>query len=212
MDTSFFLRGLLIGFAIAAPVGPIGVLCIRRSLTEGYWAGFVSGLGAASADAVFGCIAGFGLTFLSDLLMSYEWWLRLVGGLFLCYLGVTTFLAEPAAEAAAVDRRRSLVGFYSSTFVLTLTNPLTILSFTAVFAGLGLSTASGDYLAASALVAGVFSGSALWWLLLSGGAGLLRSKLHAGMLRRVNWLSGAIITIFGLLALISLSGMGGADL
>ena len=130
MDASLLLRGLIIGFSIAAPVGPIGVLCIRRTLAQGRAAGLVSGLGAASADALYGCVAGFGLTFVSGLLIAQQSWLKLLGGVFLCYLGVRTLLAQPAERAAAAGGM-GLAGAYGSTFLLTLTNPTTILSFAA---------------------------------------------------------------------------------
>ncbi|HJZ46773.1 MAG TPA: LysE family transporter [Roseiflexaceae bacterium] len=204
MDASLLLRGLLIGFSIAAPVGPIGVLCIRRTLAQGRTAGLVSGLGAASADAIYGCIAGFGLTFISGLLISQQGWLRLVGGAFLCYLGVRTLLSQPAERAAAASGM-GLAGAYASTFLLTLTNPTTILSFVAVFAGMGLASMGGDYAAAAVLVLGVFCGSALWWLLLSGGVGLFRARFDVRAMQWVNRISGAVITSFGLLALASLA-------
>lgn len=200
---AFFLRGLAIGFSIAAPVGPIGVLCIRRTLAEGRSSGLVSGLGAATADAIYGCIAGFGLTFISNFLVSQQGWLRLVGGLFLCYLGLKTFLAKPAEQAAA-DREKGLAGAYVSTFLLTLTNPMTILSFAAIFAGLGLATPSGSYLSAGSLVSGVFIGSALWWFILSGGVGVFRERFNPRGLHWINRVSGAIITGFGLFAIGSL--------
>jgi threonine/homoserine/homoserine lactone efflux protein len=202
MDLSFFLRGLVIGFSIAAPVGPIGVLCIRRTLTAGHLSGLCSGLGAATADAIYGVIAGFGLTFISGILIDQAIWFRLVGGAFLCYLGYTTFLAKPA-EKAADAKDYGLLGAYVSTVFLTLTNPATILSFAAVFAGLGLASAGGNYLAASVLVVGVFTGSALWWLLLSGGVSLLRSKFSFSGLQWLNKISGSILLIFGLTALVS---------
>jgi threonine/homoserine/homoserine lactone efflux protein len=100
MELNFFLRGLIIGFSIAAPVGPIGVLCIRHTLAYGWTWGLVSGLGAATADAMYGCIAGFGLTFVSSFLIGQQVWLRLVGGAFLCYLGVKTFVSAPAQQPA----------------------------------------------------------------------------------------------------------------
>jgi threonine/homoserine/homoserine lactone efflux protein len=196
-------QGLIIGFSIAAPVGPIGVLCIRRTLTDGRAAGLVSGLGAATADAVYGLIAGLGLTFVSAFLVSQQTWFRLVGGLFLCYLGATTFLARPA-ERAAEARGGSLVRAYLSTFALTITNPLTIFSFAAVFAGLGVAGVARDYRTALLLVAGVFLGSAIWWLFLSGGVGLLRERFNTHALVWVNRISGAVILLFGVLALVSL--------
>jgi len=139
----FLLRGFIIGLSIAAPVGPIGVLCIRRTLNTGRAAGLVSGLGAASADAIYGCIAGFGLTFVSNFVVRQQFWLHLIGGMFLCYLGVKTFLSKPTDRAAAA-KGKGLAGMYASTFFLTLTNPMTIISFAAVFAGLGLTSSNGN--------------------------------------------------------------------
>lgn len=203
MDTSFLLRGLIIGFSIAAPVGPIGVLCIRRTLAEGRVSGLISGLGAAMADAVYGSIAGFGLTFISSILISQQVWLRLVGGAFLCYLGLRTFLSSPTEQAAAA-KRNGLVGAFASTFLLTLTNPMTIVSFGAIFAGLGVVSTGGNYVSAAVLVLGVFIGSALWWFILSGGVGVFREKFAPRGLQWVNRLSGSIIIGLGLLALLSL--------
>ena len=202
MPISFFFKGFIIGFSIAAPVGPIGVLCIRRTLAEGRASGLVSGLGAATADGLYGCIAGFGLTFLSNLLIQHQGWIRVIGGLFLCYLGLRTLVASPAKESASV-KEGGLVGSYGSTFFLTLTNPMTILSFAAIFAGLGLGSTGGDYLSSGVLVLGVFTGSALWWLILSSMVGMLGKKLSLGGMRWVNRISGIIILGFGLVALLT---------
>ena len=202
MDITFLLKGLAIGFSIAAPVGPISVLCIRRTLAEGRTSGLVSGLGAATADAIYGCIAGFGLAFISYFLVSQQVWLRLIGGVFLCHLGLKTLLAKPA-EQAALAKGNSFVGAYASMFFLTLTNPMTIISFVAIFAGLGLASTSGNYVSAGVLVLGVFIGSALWWLILSGVVGVFREKFNPHGLQWVNRISGAIITGFGLFALLS---------
>jgi threonine/homoserine/homoserine lactone efflux protein len=202
MDPSTFARGLLLGFSIAAPVGPIGVLCIRRTLTQGWRIGFLTGLGAATADATYGAIAAFGLTALSNLLIAEQFWLRLIGGVFLLYLGARTFFAKPATVAANATAN-SLAGAYSSTFLLTLTNPTTILSFAAIFAGFGVAS-SGSTLSAAVLVLGVFVGSALWWLLLSGGVTLLRARFRSAALVWVNRISGVVIFLFGLLSLASI--------
>jgi threonine/homoserine/homoserine lactone efflux protein len=204
METGFFLRGLLIGFSIAAPVGPIGVLCIRRTLAEGRLTGLVSGLGAATADAFYGSLAGFGLTLVSSFLVEQSGWLRPAGGVFLLYLGLRTFLAKPAGESASLkaSNHSGLWGAYLSTLLLTLTNPLTILSFTAIFAGLGLGETGGDPLSAGLLVLGVFCGSAAWWLLLSGGVSLLRTRLTPRSLIWINRVAGIIILGFGVAALV----------
>ncbi len=198
-----FLHGILLGFSIAAPVGPIGVLCIRRTLANGRWSGLATGLGAATADAVYGAIAAFGLTAISGFLVAQQTWLRLVGGAFLVFLGLRTLLSRPAAEAALAPSS-TLAGDYASTLFLTLTNPLTILSFVAVFAGLGLAASQRSYATAVGLVAGVFCGSALWWLTLSTAVSLFRTRFTPASLRWVNIISGLIIAGFGLIALASL--------
>ena len=203
MDHGLLLKGILIGFSIAAPVGPIGILCIRRTLAEGRASGFLSGLGAATADAIYGCIGAFGITIISNILLSQHAVLRLGGGVFLCYLGITTFIAEPAEEAAA-GRRSSLTGNYVSTLLLTLTNPVTILSFAAIFAGLGLGVSYESYYSAGILVLGVFAGSSLWWLILSSAVGAVRDNLNPKSLRWVNRISAAIILGFGIVALAGL--------
>jgi threonine/homoserine/homoserine lactone efflux protein len=193
----------MIGFAIAAPVGPIGLLCIRRTLAEGRTAGLVSGLGAATADAIYGCIAGFGLTFISNLIITQQVWVRAVGGLFLFYLGLRAFLFRPVEQTASA-KGNGLMGAYASTFFLTLTNPMTILSFAAIFVGLGIASTRGNYVSAGILVLGVFIGSVLWWFLLSGGVAILQAKFNLRELKWVNRVSGILIMFFGLYILISM--------
>ncbi|MFC7096217.1 LysE family translocator [Halobaculum marinum] len=190
----------MLGFSIAAPVGPIGVLCIQRTLSKGRRSGFVSGLGAASADAVYGSIAGFGITVLSSLLLDYRTGIRIGGGLLLLYLGVRSFRSEPAETAVATSDVQGLARDYGSTFLLTVTNPVTIIAFVGIFTGLGVGV-SGDYADAAVLVGGVFLGSALWWLALSAGVSRFRSRFTRSLMRRVNQLAGAVIVGFGVLAL-----------
>lgn len=199
MDFGLFLRGLIIGFSIAAPVGPIGILCIRRTLAEGRASGFLSGLGAATADALYGCVAGFGLTVISTFLVDQRFWIQLVGGVFLLALGIKTLRSVPAERPAAASGS-GLTASYVSTLFLTLTNPMTIISFAGIFAALGVADTGGDLSAAARLVLGVFVGSAAWWLLLSGGVGLMREKLSAGILRWTNRASGVILVTFGVIA------------
>jgi threonine/homoserine/homoserine lactone efflux protein len=211
-----FLTGLLLGLSIAAPVGPIGILCIRRTIAMGQWVGLVSGLGAATADGLYGCIAGFGLTAIADFLTNQSLWLRIVGGGFLCYLGITTFLSKPAEDTpsvsslsedanlsanGAVALPRSLLSAYGSTLALTLTNPATIFSFAAMFAGLGIVEGGRDFASSGMLVLGVFLGSALWWCFLSGTVSLLRTRFTPRGMRWLNRLSGLILLAFGAIAL-----------
>jgi threonine/homoserine/homoserine lactone efflux protein len=145
------------------------------------------------------------LTFISNFLISQQVWLRLIGGGFLCYLGFRTFLSKPA-EQAALTKGNGLLGSYVSTFFLTITNPVTILSFAAIFAGLGVGSAEGNYVYAAMLVLGVFIGSTLWWFILSSGVTVFRKKFNPRRLRWVNRISGIIIAAFGLIALLSLKG------
>ena len=202
MEISFLLKGIILGFSIAAPVGPIGVLCIRRTLQFGRFSGLFSGLGAAIADVIYAIIAAFGLTFISNFLMAGQFWLRVIGGGFLLYLGWKTFFAKVSDKTKEISHT-TLLNDFVSTFFLTITNPMTILSFLAVFAGLGLSSIQGSYLEAAALVIGVFLGSAAWWLLLSEGVTLFRKKVSDKVMRWINRVAGMIIVAFGLAALIT---------
>ncbi|MCM2605843.1 LysE family translocator [Rossellomorea marisflavi] len=203
MDFIFLLKGLLIGFTVAAPVGPIGILCINRTLSKGRLTGFVSGLGAASADAIYGCIAAFGLTFITSFLISQKLWLQLIGGLFLCYLGIQTYRSRPAGHAASA-RGGGLLKSYTSVFFLTVTNPMTILFFIGIFSGIGLGKSSFDMGSALLMMTGVFLGSAAWWLSLSFGVSLFRKKFSNDTLAWINRLSGIIVFGFGVFALLKL--------
>lgn len=202
MDPLLFFRGIVIGFSLAAPVGPIGVLTIRRTLAHGRLTGFVSGLGTATADALYGLIGALGLTSLTALLTSQAGWLGLIGGAFLCYLGVRTFVARPASVGEGGESKAlGLASAYASALALTLTNPATILAFAVIFAGLNTDVAAASTTAAVVVVGGVFVGSALWWLVLSTVTGWLRGRLNAAALVWVNRVSGVIILGFGIFAL-----------
>ena len=216
MSASFVFKGLLVGLSIAAPVGPIGVLCIRRSIADGPRIGFVCGLGAAVADTVYALIGGFALSTVSPWLMRGRLPLTAAGGAFLLYLGLRTFVTKPAvdgrvtsaaAPTAAANHVRASAAFLS-TFFLTLANPMTILSFAAVFAGAGVvvsreavGTHYGD---TSALVAGVFAGSAAWWLFLSTMAGRFRGHIGPRTMTLINRACGVFLAAFGLYSLAAL--------
>ncbi len=189
----FFLKGFLIGISIAAPVGPIGLLTIRRTLAFGRIAGFMSGLGAATADAIFGSIAAFGITAISSILIGAKLYLGVIGGLFLIFLGWQTFKSKPSEQAA--ESRASGIGvIYFSTLALVLTNPISILYFTAIISSVG---AAGNLYSASFMVLGVFMGSVLWWFFLTFISSLLKSRITTNNLKRVNQISGIIIAAFG---------------
>jgi threonine/homoserine/homoserine lactone efflux protein len=203
MTFDYLMKGLLVGFSIAAPVGPIGVLVIRRTLTEGRISGFVTGLGAAVADGTYGFIAGYGLTSISDFLISQQFWMKLFGGLFLLYLGIKTLISKAATKEAQIDSNGLLKNF-TSTLLLTITNPITILSFFAIFAGLGLGQEKTNYVSSTALVLGVFMGSAFWWLILSTVLNFFRNKITTSGLTWINRFSGLLIISFAILAFYSL--------
>lgn len=203
MEITFFLKGLALGFSIAAPVGPIGILCIRKALQYGRLSGFFSGMGAAFADAIYAAIAAFGLSVISDFLLEKQFWLRLIGGAFLLFLGYTTFKAVPKENGDEIPHT-SLIGDFLSVFFLTITNPMTIVSFIAIFAGLGFSCKGDCYTEGLSLVLGVLIGSASWWLLLSEGITLFRHKLSKNLLFWINRIAGLLIAAFGVAALFSL--------
>jgi threonine/homoserine/homoserine lactone efflux protein len=202
MDLTFFLKGIAIGFIMAIPIGPIGIMCIRKTLTEGRLSGLIIGLGAATADLFYGCVAAFGLTVISDTLTDQRIWIRIAGGALLFFLGVKTFRAhpkDPKLKTTGSGRLRS----YLTVVFLTLTNPLTIFAFIAVFAAFGLGDGL-SFFSAAILVAGVFIGSCLWFLLLSSGTILFRKKLDLVGLKWVNKIAGILIIISGLIIIGSL--------
>jgi threonine/homoserine/homoserine lactone efflux protein len=210
MNSHYFAQGLMIGISIAAPVGPIAVLCIERTLNKGRWVGLISGLGAACADALYGCVAGYGLVFIADFLIDHTLWMRLIGGFFLCWLGIRTLTEKPPQTAAETKLKKQSFGLFhawTSTFFLTLTNPMTLLSFAAIFAALGIAQKNTHYGSASLLVFGVFLGSAFWWLLLSSVVSIFRKKLTPNARRWINRFSGVTLLSFGLLALFASGGL-----
>ena len=191
------LKGLLFGFVLAAIVGPMWVLCFRRTIEQGVATGIASGLGIAVADAIYGAIAAFGLTAISGFLLAHSFWIGLAGVAFLAWLGVKALVARPADLAVVPNglASRSLGAAFASTLTLTLANPPTILAFTAMLAGLGLA-AGANYQSAALIVAGVFAGSAAWWLILVAGAAALRARLSTRLLRAINIVSGVTILAF----------------
>ncbi len=202
MEPIFFLKGLIIGFGMAVPIGPVGVLCIRKTLADGHSRGLIIGLGAATADSLFGSIAAFGLTFVSDVIASQQFWLRLVGGGILLFLGIRTFRAKRKDPIIPFDNK-GLLGSYLSAFLLVLTNPVTIFAFVAVFAAFGIGHKL-FIVSACTLVLGVFAGSGLWFLILSYVATAFRKKLDSDGLRWVNRIAGVLIILSGAAALVSL--------
>ena len=197
MLIGFLLKGILVGIIIAIPVGPVGVLCIRRTILHGRLAGLLSGIGAATADAMFGIIAGFGLTVISDWLFDYQNWLRVVGAAFLLFIGISAFLHDPLSGTKSQRDPESLLADFASTFVLTITNPITILAFLAIFAGIGFTGDKATLGTAAVLVLGVWLGSLLWWVGLAAGAGVVRLSFRHDHLVWINRGSGGILVLSG---------------
>ena len=205
MLLGFLLKGVLVGIVIAVPTGPVGVLCIRRTLLHGRLAGWVSGLGAATADAVFGIVAGFGLTFVSDVLLGYQNWLRLAGAAFLLYIGISALAADPLAAIRSRRDPEGLLADYASTFALTISNPITILAFLAIFAAIGFTGDAATLGGAAILVLGVWLGSLLWWVGLAVGAGMMRASFDRQHLIWINRGSGVLLLLSGVALLGSLA-------
>jgi len=217
---NIFLKGLIVGFALAAPVGPIAALCVQRTIARRWAAGFASGLGAAVADALYGLIAAFGATFISEFLISEHEWLQRVGGVILILLGMRLILkrVEPR-ETVALDakanvsgngkvngeaqgKRRGLTGYFFATLVLTLTNPMTFVAFAAVFATMGLGATRGHSILTLELVAGVSAGSALWWTILTALAHAVRHHFDFRKLAVVNRATGVFVIAVGIVYLL----------
>lgn len=202
MGMIFFIKGLVIGFAMAIPIGPVGVMCIRKTLAEGHSRGLIIGMGAATADSIYGSVAAFGLTFISDAIISQQFWLSLVGGGLLLFLGIRTFRDKRKKKIVAYSND-GLVRSFASAFFLALTNPITIFAFIAVFAVFGLGK-NITIVSACVLVFGIFIGSYLWFLTLSYIATHFREKMDSGGLIWVNRIAGILIIISGTVALASL--------
>lgn len=201
MEDSLFVKGLVVGFCLAAPVGPIAALCVQRTITQGWPYGIASGLGAALADAIYGTLAAFGASYISQLLMTERSVLQRVGGAILIVLGVKLFLTKPPNGKSAADGK-SLFGDFLSTLALTLTNPMTFVAFAAVFTGFGIHAVRGHMMVTAELVVGVFAGSLLWWAILCGGAHALRGRFNYSKLMIANRATGVFVMLVGVVYLV----------
>jgi threonine/homoserine/homoserine lactone efflux protein len=205
MPIELLLLGIIIGLMVAVPVGPLGLLCVNRALSRGPLYGLFSGMGVATADALAAGITALGMTLVSDFLIDHQVFLRTVGGIFLCYLGIKIYRTRPATQIPVVDGG-GLARAYATTFLLTVSNPVTLLSFVAIYAGWGIRSLSGRYLAAALLAGGVFSGSVLWWLALEVGLLLFRDRFSYSALGWIHRISGTAITAAGIVIFLSLWG------
>ena len=199
-DSFFFMKGFIAGVMIATPVGPVGMLCIERTLVKGSLNGFFSGIGAATADLVYSSVAAFGLTFILEFLVGYQMWFRSLGGMFLVFLGIQIY-RQQKRQPAKTHKGRGYLSDYCSAFVVTFFNPVTVLAFIAIFAGFGMVGATK--VSAIMLVLGVFAGSSSWWVGLCGFAAIFRNKLKAEHFLWLTKASGVVIIVFGIVMLLS---------
>jgi threonine/homoserine/homoserine lactone efflux protein len=200
---SFFLKGVAAGFVVAAPVGPVGVLCVRRTLVQGPLSGCVTGLGAAIADTFYVTIAAFGIGFIATFLLANEFWFRVVGGVILCVMALNTFLSKPLKSQG--PESEGLTGDFLSALIITGTNPLTLIAFGVILTSIGIASAGGNIAQAEILIAGVFIGSLMWWGTLTGISHLFRGTLGQSGMRWINRISAAIVLLSGVLILISVA-------
>jgi threonine/homoserine/homoserine lactone efflux protein len=197
---NLFVKGLIVGFGLAAPVGPIAAICVQRTISKRFLSGLVSGMGAAVADAVYGMVAAFGATIISEFLISERQWLQRIGGVILILLGLRLIFftkLEPRRNGAGVENR-GLLGDFMSTFVLTLTNPMTFVAFAAIFTTMGVGAVRGHSILTAELVGGVFVGSGIWWLILCGGAHALRRHFDFRKLTTINRATGVFVIGVGI--------------
>jgi threonine/homoserine/homoserine lactone efflux protein len=208
MDLILFLKGAAAGFIIAAPVGPVGILCIQRTLGKGMPVGLAAGFGGAVADMIFGAVAAFGLTFIADFLLRHESYMRLGGGVLLLIMGLHGLLKKYTALAPAPPSVRGAAGDVVSAFILTITNPMTMLTFSPVFLAVGAVVEADDRAAAWTLILGVFAGSCVWWVILCALAELFRRKIDAAHIAIIHRVSAGFILLFGILVLLSTTAIG----
>lgn len=203
MLISLFLKGSLIGFSMAMPIGPVGMLCIQHSLRRGVLAGLIAGLGSALADALYGCMAGFGVSLLSHVLTRYQIWFQMMGAFILWYVGIKIFTSKPAeVETSAIPFSYSRI--LLSTFALTLTNPFTFLCFAAIYTGLEITPSDQEILPTSILSLGILLGAVIWWMILTFGVILIGRKFRLNSSPLLNRISGGILTGCGCLASLSI--------
>lgn len=205
MDIRSFIDGVIIGFSASVPLGPIGVICIQKTINKGRWSGLVSGAGAAGADTFFAIIAGFGLTFITDFITEKQLYLRIAGSIILLILGLKMFLTNPAIQIRRQRfKKKGLFSDFISVFFLTLSNPLTVLFFGAVFAGFGVVKEESDFLSVFFMVVGIFVGALAWWVILTTTVNHFRKKFRLKRLWWINKITGAIVILCGIAGGISL--------
>lgn len=203
MGIEFLIKGIIIGLSVSIPLGPIGVIVIQRTLSKGRLSGFISGVGAGSADIIYSIFAGLGITFIIDIITKYSVEFQIFGGIFLVLLGIQLFFKNPIKQFRQPKTKGGLIGDYLSTFFLTITNPIALFLFIGVFAAIGFIDTKFENFTLGYIVAGVAIGTTLWWFVLSTLINLFRSKIRLRKLNWINKISGVIIFICGVFAIIN---------
>jgi len=196
MDVSLFVQGIIIGLTLAVPVGPLALICIQRTVTEGRLHGIFSGIGVATADSFYAAVTFLGLTFISGLIIAQQYLFRFLAGVVLILLGIRVFLSIPSAISANTEHETYLKD-YLSMVALAIANPLTLVFFLVILPGYGVVIYGIDSLSAAEFVAGVFFGSTVWWIVLCGSIGSVRSRISTANLALINRVSGLLISCFG---------------
>ena len=203
--TELFIKGIIIGLLVSVPLGPVGVLCIQRTLNKGRLAGLVSGLGAAAADTIFAIIAGFGLTIIINFIEERHVYFQIIGGLFVLYIGMRIFYTNPVKQLKLQRLKRTqLSQDFVSVFLLTLSNPMAIFLFLAIMAAIKVASDKLSIIEISLLTAGIATGAIFWWFVLSSIANRFRKKIRLRSIWWMNKITGSMVFLFGLLVLISL--------
>jgi len=200
-EVDLLIGGIIVGLMIAIPVGPVNILCIHRTLEGGWKSGVISGLGAATADMLYGGVAGFSITLVVQFVVREQFWIRFLGGILLVILGISYFFKQPEPLSAQTQERANAYSDLRSTFLLTLTNPTTVLSFLAILAALGIGHQRQWWLTVF-LVGGIFCGSMLWWIVLGSIVNLFRDRFNDRSLRLMNRFAGLLIVGFGIAAVV----------
>ncbi len=204
MEIEFLIKGLVIGFLASVPLGPVGVLCIQRTINKGRLSGMFSGMGAATVDAFFALVAALGLTYIINFIEEQQFYIQLIGGVILIIIGARIFYANPIKQIRRHRRRKNkLIEDYFSVLFLTLSNPVAIFLFVAAFAGIGIVTSKDNSLKSSFIVGGVFFGAMFWWLILTFFVDLFRKRFRLKQLWWINKIAGIIVLIFGIAAMLS---------
>src|SRR3972149_1033899 len=202
MDFGLFIKGIIIGFSTSAPLGPIGVVCVQRTLSKGRTSGFVSGMGAAFADTFYAILAGFGLSIIISFIEARQMYFEIAGIALCFFIGIKIFYSNPVKQFRPGNKKNSLFEDFASVALLTLSNPMALFFFLAVFAGLGLVHKEMDLKLTFYLAIGVLAGATAWWFILSSFINIFRDKFRLKSIWWINKIAGAIIILFGLFAII----------